>query len=94
MIVFTLSIRLLTSLAPDINPANYDFDHPSSLDFESVFQSLKTLREMKDTKIPVYSFITNAKVPGEYKTIKSKQFVILEGIFAFYDEVERSDKAN
>jgi uridine kinase len=73
-------------LEPGTNPANYDFDHPSSLDFEAVFQSLKDLREMKVTKIPVYSFITNAKVPGEFKEIKPKHFVIFEGIMAFYDE--------
>lgn len=49
---------------------------------------------MKDTNIPVYSFITNAKAPGEHKVIKAKQFVILEGIFAFYDEVGKDDSAN
>lgn len=69
-----------------MNPTNYDFDHPNSLDFEAVYKCLKDLREMKVTRIPVYSFITNAKVPGEYKEIHPKHFVIFEGILAFYDE--------
>lgn len=80
----------LISLDPGINPANYDFDHPSALDFEAVYQALKTLRELKPAQIPVYSFITNAKVAGEHKTIQPKQFVIFEGILAFYDEVRSS----
>jgi pantothenate kinase len=49
---------------------------------------------MKDTTIPAYSFITNAKIPGESRVIKAKQFVILEGIFALYDDVARIHPAH
>lgn len=82
---------MLSSLEPGVDPTDYDFDHPSSLDFDAVYSSLKELRDMKVTKIPVYSFLTNAKVPGEHKTIQPRHFVILEGIMAFYDDVELSN---
>lgn len=51
-----------------------------------MYKALKDLRDMKTAKIPVYSFLTNAKIPGEHNHIQPKHFVILEGIFAFYDE--------
>lgn len=70
-----------------MNPSNYDFDHPSSLDFDGVYNCLKDLRDMKVARTPVYSFITNSREEGKCHEIQPKRFVILEGILAFYDEV-------
>lgn len=69
-----------------IDPINYDFDHPSSLDFDKVYECLKDLRNKKDSFTPVYSFITHSRHPTETKRIKANTFIILEGILAFYDE--------
>ena len=36
------------------------------------------------TKIPVYDFKTNARVPGEFTLIYPSDVVIVEGILVFY----------
>ena len=66
---------------------NYDFDHPSSLDFDSVYECLRSLRQKKKTLTPIYCFKTHCRLPGQFQTIMPANFVILEGILAFYDEV-------
>merc|ERR1711983_579296 len=38
----------------------------------------------KPTKIPVYDFKTNARVPGEFTVIYPSDVVIVEGIMVFY----------
>merc|ERR1711983_715858 len=38
----------------------------------------------KPTKIPVYDFKTNARVPGEFTTIYPSDVVVVEGIMVFY----------
>ena len=38
----------------------------------------------KTTKIPVYDFKTNARVPGLYTTIYPSDVVLVEGILVFY----------
>ena len=38
----------------------------------------------KTTKIPVYDFKTNARVPGEFTMIYPSDVVIVEGILVFY----------
>ena len=70
-----------------MNPDNYDFDHPNSLDFDSVYKCLKDLRFKKQTATPVYCFKSHSRLPNQRQSIEPKSFVILEGILAFYDEV-------
>lgn len=69
-----------------VDADNYDFDHPESLDFDSVHGCLKSLTEMKVTDTPVYCFKMHKRKQNEHHTIQPKNFVILEGILAFYDE--------
>merc|ERR1712038_2023669 len=38
----------------------------------------------KNAKIPVYDFMTNARVPGKFTMIYSSDVVIVEGILVFY----------
>jgi len=52
-----------------------------------MYACLNDLKHMRDTKIPKYSFVTNARVPGEFTEIKAKRFVMAEGILALYDRV-------
>lgn len=77
------SIRIDEGVEAD----NYDFDHPESLDFDSVYECLKSLTEKKITNTPVYCFKMHKRKQNEHHTIQPKRFVILEGILAFYDEV-------
>ena len=46
-----------------------------------LFQDIMT---GKPTKIPVYDFKTNARVPGEFTLIYPSDVVIVEGIMVFY----------
>lgn len=73
-------------LPAGIDPDDYDFDHPNAIDFDAAYNCLLELAAGKDTKIPVYDFTTHSAKPGEYTVIPWKNFVIIEGIFAFYDE--------
>ena len=38
----------------------------------------------RPTKIPVYDFKTNARVPGEFTPIYPSDVVMVEGILVFY----------
>jgi len=75
------------SVDPNVNLDDFDFDHPSSIDFDNAYQCLLALRKLKPAHAPVYSFATNSRIEGEFEPIEPKRFVIVEGIFAFYDEV-------
>ena len=48
---------------------------------DCLFQDIMT---GKPTKIPVYDFKTNARVPGEFTLIYPSDVVIVEGIMVFY----------
>ena len=80
-------MRALRRLSEGENADDYDFDHPESLDLESVYECLKSLREKKVTHTPVYSFTQHKRLKNQTYTIMPKNFVILEGILAFYVEV-------
>lgn len=74
-------------LPPGVKPDDYDFDHPNAIDFDYAYSCLREIASGQDTKIPVYDFTTHKRRPGEHTIIPWKPFVIIEGIFAFYDEV-------
>src|SRR3990167_485356 len=74
-------------LPPGTEAQFWDFDHPNSTDLDSVLKCLTDLRELRPAYTPVYSFVTNARVPGEQHVIEPRKIVILEGIFALFDEV-------
>ena len=44
------------------NIDDYDFDHPSSLDFAYMTKCLKELIEKRETKTPIYDFTTHSRV--------------------------------
>ena len=58
-----------------------EFPQCDALSVMSVFQDIMT---GKPTKIPVYDFKTNARVPGEFTLIYPSDVVIVEGIMVFY----------
>ena len=67
------------------NISNFNFDHPTSFDYDLLFQHLKDLLNGKSIEMPVYSFVTSSR---EEKTIPTKpsNLIIFEGIFALYDK--------
>jgi len=62
----------------------YDFDHPMALDLDLMVQTLESILEGKMTEVPVYDFINNARVEGQYTTVYPADVVLFEGILVFY----------
>ena len=73
-------------LPEGIDPDNFDFDHPSSLDFNAMYKCLLELIDGYETKTPVYCFKTHKQLPGQHKTLVSKDIIIFEGILCMHDE--------
>ena len=61
-----------------------NFDHPNAIDWELLRKQLKELLSGKAVKMPIYSFTTHTRKGSE--SIKPKEIIILEGIFALCDE--------
>lgn len=71
----------------DIAKANrgmFNFDHPDAFDNELMEAVLQDIVQGRPTKIPVYNFKTNARVPGEFTVIYPSDVVMVEGILVFY----------
>jgi uridine kinase len=64
---------------------NYDFDSPGAIDFDILVDRLRDLKAGKRAEIPIYSFAKHARLP-EATSIYSPHVLILEGIFALYDQ--------
>ncbi|KAI1373242.1 uridine kinase [Hypoxylon crocopeplum] len=63
----------------------YDFDSPDAIDFDALVQTLQDLKAGKRTEIPLYSFEKHQRLE-ETTTIYSPHVLVLEGIFALYDQ--------
>ena len=72
-----------------VNADDYDFDHPSSLDFDAINKCLRDLLIHKETQMPLYDFKTH-KPSGKFETLKCKDILIFEGIMSLYDEKIRN----
>lgn len=67
------------------NISNFNFDHPSSFDFDLLTEQLRGLLNEETIEMPIYSFVTSSR---EEKTVTTKpsKLIIFEGIFALYDQ--------
>ncbi|CAK9439371.1 uncharacterized protein LODBEIA_P35250 [Lodderomyces beijingensis] len=63
----------------------YDFDTPESLDLEALVDTVKALKSGGKATIPVYSFAKHART-DKTNTIYGANVVIIEGLYALYDE--------
>lgn len=64
--------------------ANFNFDHPTSFDYDLLNEQLTNLLNNKTVEMPVYNFTISAR--EEYtQTIKPSYLIVFEGIFALYD---------
>ena len=66
-----------------------NFDHPDSIDFESLHSDLKNLTKYCDTEVPIYNFKTHTREQKK-QHLSAKDIIIIEGIFAFYCKKIRS----
>ncbi|KAI4139733.1 MAG: hypothetical protein L6R39_006143 [Caloplaca ligustica] len=63
----------------------YDLDAPSAIDFDLMIERLKDLKQGRRAEIPIYSFEQHQR-QDETVSIYSPHVLILEGIFALYDQ--------
>ncbi|KAM0323541.1 hypothetical protein ACHAQA_008822 [Verticillium albo-atrum] len=64
---------------------DFDFDSPEAIDFDVLTECLRDLKAGKRAEIPVYSFAKHQRLDHS-TTIYSPHVLILEGIFALYDQ--------
>ena len=64
-----------------------NFDHPNSIDFELLYQDLKEILNNKKIETPLYNYKEHIRDKNNVKTIEGNiQIILLEGIFALYDQ--------
>ena len=69
-------------LPDNINPESYNFDHPDAIDFNSLIDCIKKLKEGKEVDIPIYDFKIHQRIEKSIK-VKPSPIVIIEGILIF-----------
>lgn len=67
------------------NVANINFDHPDALDWKLLEETFFLLLSGQDVVIPNYNFNTCKRDPPGIK-LQSLPLIIVEGIFALYNE--------
>jgi len=63
----------------------FNFDHPNSIDWDLLYTHLDSLISGKPIKKPIYSF-TEYTRKEKFELVYPNSVVILEGLFALYDE--------
>ena len=66
-----------------------NFDHPSSIDFDTLAGCLAELRSGTATSIPIYDFRTHSRAP-ETLRIEPKRVILVDGILIFHSEPVRA----
>jgi len=61
-----------------------NYDHPSAMDHNLLFQHLQALKSGQAIELPSYSFIEHTRL-AETVTLKPKKVIILEGILLLTD---------
>ena len=64
---------------------DYNFDKPDAIDFNLLFTHLNLLLNKKPTKLPKYDISTCIR-QDDQEEVNQCHVIMLEGIFAFYDE--------
>ena len=82
----TFIMGSLIRLPANTHPDNYDFDHPNSLNFDSMYACLLELYNGCPTKTPIYDFSIHQPLPNQHKTLYPRPIVVFEGILSMYDE--------
>ena len=71
------------------DPDSVNFDHPDSLDFDSLARCLRELCGGQRTRGPRYDFATHKRAP-EPQAIEPKPIIIVEGILIFHSPQVRA----
>jgi uridine kinase len=97
-IVSTIGEGRLASVAQDAyyrdidwsraRPAEYNFDHPSTIDFELLVEHLRELKAGRAIEAPVYDFVTHRR-RAETERIEPRPVVVIDGILLFAEPAVR-----
>ncbi len=69
--------------------ATVNFDHPDAVDFNEMCENLQSLIDGQTVQIPMYNFNTHTRT-DDTLTIGNHHIIVLEGIFALFDEKIRN----
>jgi len=74
------------------NKGLYNWDHPDAFDNALMERCLRDMMGGRPTKIPMYDYKSNCRVPNSFTTIYPQQVdvVLFEGILTFYSPEIRS----
>lgn len=79
------------TLGPGVDASEYNFDHPSSIDFDLLADNLECLRRGDDCEVPNYDFVTHKRTDKTTHVCgKSTSVIIIDGIFALWAPRVRS----
>jgi uridine kinase len=73
------------SALPLAERAAFNFDDPAALDHELFVEHLRTLKEGREIRRPVYDFSIHART-GRFETVRPGGFLVAEGLFLLYWE--------
>jgi uridine kinase len=62
-----------------------NFDHPNSIDFNLLYDDLKSIINNKTIYVPLYDYKTHTREKNKSRKIENVKIIILEGILALYD---------
>lgn len=79
--------RELTNLPPN-QRAEFNFDHPNSLETEMLIQHLLMLKDGQAINLPVYDFTTHSRTSQTIR-VHPKPVIIVEGILIFVEPALR-----
>ena len=66
--------------------AKNNFDHPSSFDFDLLYNDLNMILNGQRTKTPLYNYKEHVRKKNDFKIIENSNVIILEGILSLYDD--------
>jgi len=69
-------------LPPNVNSADYNFDHPDAIDFNYLHDVLKLMQNRKQVEVPTYDFRTHSRT--DHVLLNAADVIIVEGILTFY----------
>ena len=73
---------------PPVQRAEFNFDHPNSLESELLIQHIKQLKNGQPVEVPIYDFATHSRTERTY-TVQARGVILVEGILLFAEPALR-----
>jgi len=67
-----------------------NYDHPDAIEWELLYQTIKTIQQKNSTLLPQYDFATHCRKEEPLATIEPRPIIIVEGIMVLYPEELRN----